>query len=415
MKITWTRRAAPLLAAPLLLGGIVTTLAPGASADVIASAAQVALVDSGGQLEYFPNLSAPPTMGGLVLGNTSPAIARTSSGATEIAWTGQNGDLWTMDGSGNQTDTTVPMAANTSPAITALPSGGLEIAFIGSDGLLREMTLGGQPQLVGPAPYLTPAPGTSPAIAADGRAGFEIAITGANTNDLWTITPDGTPHDSQIPLVAGTWPGIAGLATGGYEVVFDRASTGWLWEIGPDGTPRWVSNGLGMATGTGPSVAPDTTGGFEVAFHAAGLNDLWTVTPDNLNHETHWPLADRDSPSLTNIPGYGFDYTFADNLGLLYYTKIVVAPGSSPVEAAPAQFFTNGPNVLGQDQDSAQRSLTAANLTVGSITSDHSCADPVGTVMQQSPAPGTNLAFGSAVSLTVESGTNSSGKPCVLK
>jgi hypothetical protein len=72
------------------------------------------------------------------------------------------------------------------------------------------------------------------------------------------------------------------------------------------------------------------------------------------------------------------------------------------------------PNVLGQDQGSAQNAITAAGLTVGPITLDNLCKDVAGTVLTQNPGGGSQAQPGSAVSLTVSSGVTSDGKRCVF-
>jgi len=58
------------------------------------------------------------------------------------------------------------------------------------------------------------------------------------------------------------------------------------------------------------------------------------------------------------------------------------------------------PNVTGQNDTSARNAITSAGLTVGSITLTVSCTIARGTVLSQSPAGGTHVPFGSAVSLT---------------
>jgi PASTA domain len=72
------------------------------------------------------------------------------------------------------------------------------------------------------------------------------------------------------------------------------------------------------------------------------------------------------------------------------------------------------PNVLGQDQGSAQNAITAAGLTVGPVTMDNLCKDVAGTVLTQNPGGGSQAQPGSAVSLTVSSGVTSDGKRCVF-
>lgn len=64
----------------------------------------------------------------------------------------------------------------------------------------------------------------------------------------------------------------------------------------------------------------------------------------------------------------------------------------------------NVPNVVGQAQAAAEAAITAAGLTVGTVTQQ--CSDSVakGNVISQNPAGGTTVAAGTSVSLVVSSG-----------
>jgi beta-lactam-binding protein with PASTA domain len=63
------------------------------------------------------------------------------------------------------------------------------------------------------------------------------------------------------------------------------------------------------------------------------------------------------------------------------------------------------PNVVGLTQAAANSAITAAGLTVGTITTQSSSTVPAGSVISQSPAAGTSVAAGVAVSLVVSSGS----------
>ena len=62
------------------------------------------------------------------------------------------------------------------------------------------------------------------------------------------------------------------------------------------------------------------------------------------------------------------------------------------------------PNVVGQGQASAQAAITAAGLTIGTISTASSGTVPIGVVISQSPSPGTTVAPGGAVNLVISSG-----------
>ena len=57
------------------------------------------------------------------------------------------------------------------------------------------------------------------------------------------------------------------------------------------------------------------------------------------------------------------------------------------------------PNVVGLSQASATSSLTTAGLILGSVTGQASTTVPAGDVISESPAAGSSVAQGSAVSL----------------
>jgi len=63
------------------------------------------------------------------------------------------------------------------------------------------------------------------------------------------------------------------------------------------------------------------------------------------------------------------------------------------------------PNVVGMSQSQAQAAISSAGLTVGTITQSQSQTVPQGQVISQNPAPGTQVARGAVVTLTVSSGT----------
>jgi hypothetical protein len=62
------------------------------------------------------------------------------------------------------------------------------------------------------------------------------------------------------------------------------------------------------------------------------------------------------------------------------------------------------PNVVDQTQAVATTALTAAGLSVGTVTQQSSSTVASGYVISESPAAGTNIASGSAVNLVVSTG-----------
>jgi hypothetical protein len=65
------------------------------------------------------------------------------------------------------------------------------------------------------------------------------------------------------------------------------------------------------------------------------------------------------------------------------------------------------PNVVGLTQSAATTAITTAGLVLGTVTQQSSAMVPAGNVISQSPAGGTGVAAGSAVSLVVSSGSTS--------
>jgi beta-lactam-binding protein with PASTA domain len=79
-----------------------------------------------------------------------------------------------------------------------------------------------------------------------------------------------------------------------------------------------------------------------------------------------------------------------------------VAPGSAV--ALVVSLGVKVPNVVGNTQAAAQTTITSAGLTVGTVTTANSTTVPIGRVISQTPAAGSNVAAGSAVALVVSLG-----------
>src|ERR1700730_9426148 len=62
------------------------------------------------------------------------------------------------------------------------------------------------------------------------------------------------------------------------------------------------------------------------------------------------------------------------------------------------------PNVLGLTQDAATTAITAAKLTVGTVTQQTSNTVAAGNVISQDPASGSSVAEGSPINLVISSG-----------
>ena len=89
------------------------------------------------------------------------------------------------------------------------------------------------------------------------------------------------------------------------------------------------------------------------------------------------------------------------------------AAGSLVGSGAPVALVVSSgvsvPSTVGESQASASSAITAAGLTVGTVTQRASGSVAVGNVISQDPAAGTNVAGGSAVNLVVSSGNAAGG------
>jgi beta-lactam-binding protein with PASTA domain len=85
-------------------------------------------------------------------------------------------------------------------------------------------------------------------------------------------------------------------------------------------------------------------------------------------------------------------------------TDPLVHTDAVAVNSVYAPATSTVPIMVGLSQAAAQAALTAANLTLGTVTVEAS-STPAGTVINQSPLPGTVEPVGSSVNLTVSNGS----------
>jgi beta-lactam-binding protein with PASTA domain len=103
--------------------------------------------------------------------------------------------------------------------------------------------------------------------------------------------------------------------------------------------------------------------------------------------------------------------------GLAIGTGIAMTAATSPAIAVPAIFATTAqvPNVLSTDLGAAENVITAVGLSVGQISVDNRCIDVAGGVLTQNPSPGVAAPLGTPVNMTVSSGNDTRGNPCLFK
>jgi hypothetical protein len=432
----WSRVATPSAAAGDYLGAVqaspdgTTWIAGGGqnafAAPVLGAAqAEIAVNALGRNLRETGFVNGPP--GNLsVAAGTGPAMAVSPAGDFKVAWTAANDHLWTIDQAGHRTDTMTLVRAGTSPAITALSGGGYEIAFThAADGQLWETGPDGAFRVA--AGGVVVAPGTSPAMAASPAGGFEIALDAAGSGDLTIVAPDGVAHDSGRQMAAGTSPALAALATGGFEVAFTGAD-GQLWRAGPDGVFTPAGGGIAVAARTSPAIAASPGGGFAIAVHASGSDDLWIArNADTAASASGKRVATGTSPAIAAVsPGnYQVLYEAAGSAeltmlqpdGLAIGTGVAMTAATSPAIAVPAAFATTAqvPNVLSMDLGTAENVISAVGLSVGQISMDSHCIDIAGGVLTQNPSAGVAAPLGAPVNMTVSSGNDTSGNPCLFR
>lgn len=132
---------------------------------------------------------------------------------------------------------------------------------------------------------------------------------------------------------------------------------------------------------TVPNVVGMTQADAQSAISAAGLS-LGTVTQE---------------PSETVPAGQVISQNPAAGASVSFTTAVTLVVSSGPASVTI-------PNVVGKTQSEAQAALTAAGLTLGAITYEHSATVAAGRTISQNPAAGTSAATGTAVALVISNG-----------
>lgn len=92
------------------------------------------------------------------------------------------------------------------------------------------------------------------------------------------------------------------------------------------------------------------------------------------------------------------------------YAANFIEFGNGTPNPTPSSGSVSVPNVVGETQSAATAAITAAGLTVGTVTTQSSTTVASGSVISQSPTASTSVAQGTSINLTV-----SSGPPVVYK
>ena len=226
---------------------------------------------------------------------------------------------------------------------------------------------------------------------------------------------------------------------------FDGAPLTYQWTL--TGRPADSAAVLANPTAVSPSFLADKAGTYSLDLTVsnagrASAPDSVSITASKVNHAptiTSSPITAATAGSAYTYPVTASDPDPGDVLtfslpvaptgmsinaasGLIQWTPTAGQVGSHNVSIrvqdpgglfAPQSFLlvvvaapvpVSVPNVVGQEQTTAQSAITAASLSVGAVTLAASDTVPAGRVISQTPTAGTLVSSGSAVALVVSSG-----------
>jgi len=189
----------------------------------------------------------------------------------------------------------------------------------------------------------------------------------------------------------------AGLLYETVEVCDDNIPAGEVINQDPAGgssVPEGTTVTLTVSSGPCNAVVPDVVGLTLEAAQAA-------LAVYNFNVQTTDACSDTVPAGsvISQNPVAGTAVTEGSTVNL------VVSSGPCPVTV---------PDVVGQDQASAEAAIAAAGLVVGEITVQCSDTVPAGSVISQNPAGGASVAPGSTVDLVVSTGPCNAVVPDVV-
>jgi hypothetical protein len=234
-----------------------------------------------------------------------------------------------------------------------------------------------------------------------GGSNFDNILTGmasSSASDVWASgdyfnAGSGQPVPFVLHYDGSAWAAASLPAPGGG----DGSSIGAVAVSSP-GQAFVAGEGPADAFASPVPVVPDVTGlSPDVASFALRSSGL-AGPPGALGHTTNCPGSSSGKIVATD-PAAGLREPF----GLPVSLTVCDTPATVPV-----------PNVMGFDDQSAQNTIRAAGLTVGSVTMEADCSASFGDVLRQNPGGGTTAATGSPVSLVESTGRQANGKPCVI-
>jgi len=234
------------------------------------------------------------------------------------------------------------------------------------------------------------------AFTPDGTLAY--VTNGGIDNGVFTVSVIDTASRAVVgnPITVGSFPNSIAITPDGKQAYVGNGGSGLSTVSVIDTTTNTVTTTLsGMNSPRGvatrpippgvrvPNVVGTTQAAATTAIAGGGLT-LGTVTPQS---------------SATVVPGTVISQnpSAAALVGSGAAVDLVVSSGVAV------------PNAVGATQAAATSAITAAGLTLGTVTQQSSSTVTSGSVISQNPAGGTNVAGGSAVNLVVSTGGGSSG------
>ena len=147
------------------------------------------------------------------------------------------------------------------------------------------------------------------------------------------------------------------------------------------------------------------------------LNGSSSTDPDGDSLTYQWSIQSSPAGSLAEISDSNIvNPTITPDLVGDYVIQLIVNDGilssvPSSITITAQTPMVTVPNVVGMAQASAESTITAAYLLVGTITTAYSDTVPAGDVISQNPATGTSVAEGSSVDLLVSLGPDTGTLP----
>jgi beta-lactam-binding protein with PASTA domain len=244
-------------------------------------------------------------------------------------------------------------------------------------------------------------------VAFRGAAGTGASVSGGADTGLPNVSLTTTRAGSLVYGVGNDWTSAEPRSLGRNQVMVHEwvdVGMGTLW-VQALAAP--VSDG-GIAA-TIDDVAPTTDRWNLAAIEILDANTPATIAVPDVLNSTHSAAtsaitgagltlgAVTTGPSATVAAGLVISQ--APDAGMHVASgsavALVISSGATPVAT---------PNVVGLTQTAATSAITAEGLTVGTVTTASSTTAPAGSIISQSPVAGTQVLFGSAVSLVVSTG-----------